>query len=219
MSSNVATDPSTTVTAPYPAPPDPFPRRLLIVFVAVLVAIPVVFLEANRWLDGQIRLTEGSNTYVPGQELVAFSDEARVFVPYRHGEEYAYSVSLRNEGRPLRVLGFPESLGRLERLEVRVDPDPYRGEHPIGDIVGSVPFRPFTLGRDQEIFVFFRSRFAGCEHISSGIYTSLSQVPVRVRALWSTREVSVPLANPVVVGTGIGDDLHPQVVLPPECAT
>lgn len=181
-----------------------------------------VSMEVNRWLDGQFRVEEGNTGKVPGQILVAsgFDDERETaLVPYRHGEEYVHFLSLHNRGRDVKVLGFPGEMPHalLRRVEIRVDLDPGRRNTSDDELANTVPFKPFTLKRDQEVWFYFRSRFEDCEFFSGGVQWGVSSLPVKVKALWSTRTVSVPLRNPLVVTYGTGDRLFSETVLGPGC--
>ncbi|MGH9037670.1 MAG: hypothetical protein ACRD0O_18080 [Acidimicrobiia bacterium] len=198
-------------------------RSALGLAMVVLVAV-IALMGGNRWLDGQVRVEEGSTRRVPGQILIesGFSDDPETaLVPYRHGEEYVYLLSLRNRGRDVKVLDFPGPDGRqhalLHRVEIRVDLDPGRPTEGGGEMANTVPFEPFTLKKDQEVWLYFKSRFEDCEFFDAGAEWGVSSLPVKIKARWSTRTLSVPLTKPVVVAFGNDGQLFLDTVLGPGC--
>jgi hypothetical protein len=196
--------------------------RIVVTAGAALFLLMATSMAANRWLDGEFQVEEGNVGKVPGQILVesGFDDERETaLVPYRHGEEYVHFLSLRNRGRDVKVLGFPGEMPHalLHRVEIRVDLDPGRSTAGDDEMANTVPFEPFTLEKDQEVWLYLKSRFEDCEVFSAGVQWGVSSLSVKVKALWSTRTVSVPLRNPLVVTYGTGGQLFPETVLGPGC--
>lgn len=203
--------------------------RLVALLVAlVALAVPVVLVEANRWLDGQVKLEEGSFGFTPtlivNEDLRSDGEGAYAFVPYRHGEDYTFEFSVYNDGRDVRItdIPFPDT-GYLEPVEVRIQHDPF-GERPgaartatVSDIDASVPFEPFTFRAGEQIGVFVRTRFANCDMFSGGLHTSYPDQEFVVDALWGTRHIDVEFAYPVTVGARFGSEVHPDTVLGPGC--
>ena len=199
-------------------------RRLALGLAIVALVAVIVPVGANRWLDGQFQVVEGHVSKVPGQVSVesGFGDEPETaLVAYRHGEEYLQFVSLLNRGGDVRITGFPGEAPHvhalLHRVEVRVIHDPLVFRRFDSELDHSVVFKPFTLKHDEEVWVYFRSRFSDCEFFGHGSQWGMSSLDVRVKKLWSSRTVSVPLRQPFAVAYGALDGPFPETVLGPGC--
>jgi hypothetical protein len=179
-------------------------RRWAILIIAAVVVVGLL-IGARAWVRGQDYVTHGSTSRVPLQARVVEDEDAApdepqeiAIVPYRDGARVVYGVSLRNDG-PLSVevkrVATPErpdeSFFLFRTVEVRM------GETSQPGTAAPEPFRPFSLGPDEERYLEVEGVLEDCEYNAPGSSTLISAQFVDFEVLGQSLEAEVTLPTTI----------------------
>lgn len=156
----------------------------------VLVGIPA----ANLAMDSYRPLVLGRVQGMEGEASLEMASVVRHVLPYSHGSEYLFTVSLKNQGPfTIHIEAVSFGGGGFEIVELRTGPL-VRRPRQIGIRFEEAPaFGPITLSKNEETLVWGKFRMAGCERW--GTRGGLESVRVFFRAFGKRHEQDVPLRH------------------------
>lgn len=136
-------------------------------------------------------LGPGNTSQFAGATLVESDpiDDVETYeLPYRHGAEGDFSISITNNGRwTVTIEDFPIlhqrvfSLLRIAAVEV--------AENTVSP---KTPFTPFKLKPGEERLLTFRGIFTDCDAYDPKTGNAFDFVAVTYRFFWSTRTTTIP---------------------------
>lgn len=187
----------------------PARRRLRRLLGWLLVALLLAMAVAGQVVARRASLSAGSSFW-PRSGLTRVNDgvtDTRYVVQDVPGARFSVYTTVRNNGRvPITILG--------------VDPDGLLGSWvqrarlaPVDERSGRNAFEPqttstsVTVGSGEEVALMLDFRIPRCLYMEEGSYSDHTVLPLKVRVLGVTRQLSAPLLDLPVTVVGTSPDL------------